>query len=978
MSEEEEDKHLKSPSGSLHPRKLSDLQPSASSSLQTLDDTHSQPKSTTTASESTEYTSPSKSLKSFFFKNRLSSYSIDSISEQPELEFQSHHHHSTDRNKKSSIGSGELSPSRSPRMMNFSLRPKFIRSRSSGISDTSTSSTHPIPPASLLSPSSQRRATIEDFADTESEESSEDSNEEGENDHTKRNDTKKHQHQHQQHNDGGGDDDDDEDSINSLLQEYNNRDSEFENKDIKNKFIFREEFDDTNSVKTKSRPTSRILTPEENEELKAEIIRHGSIRSSGGASSSSQILKPVGGGISRGINPQQQQQQQQPYIDTQLAQQYYGDTRKHIEVVDPAKREKSTSVIATTVLGDSPTALKRLSGASNSSGSSSANTSVGGGNENRNSGASSATSLRFKIYNDKIEPIKHASAGKHMSTSTTNAEAAGISGADRSSMRVSTAFSDESEIGDVKYPEPTVTPTQTPRINRNSETPSTDTNYTSNDTSGISYEAPLAIAGLLQKSSSNSSSSPNSGHRSSSLVPSTPLRTQYTNQQQGGSNLQRGANLQEFRIDADVSRSTGTNTTSTGFYDETMLKSSRKSIAHSSMSSGELLQNLEHSYDYSKSNDNSGNSEDNNNNNNNQIKSPSQQQTQQSRDPIYQFVIRDPKLPPLLSPPQIEEYPTNEAPQSSKDEVFTTSIPRPIGIPKSDSVGQNMTAGLDSKSELPVMLFKVQDRDIQRDSKFFDNSNSRGHHHKGDGGDGDGEGDENQSLSASDIESAGNVRESVSGSVSGSGSGGGSGSGSASGTRSGRSSRGRLTIGSLSEAGNSSRSSGSSIKQIISRHFKSIGESLNANEKQQQQSPQQRQQQQSPQQQQQQQQPLRSLNLVKDSPPILFDEKNHIILPSTKFDQESQDNNITKQTLEYPWINWSLLMILGLIVPPLYFIIPIGLLDGDYLGLRYANKPSRKFSTKQKIISLILGILWLLIVLAMIGVGIGLGVTRES
>ena len=40
-----------------------------------------------------------------------------------------------------------------------------------------------------------------------------------------------------------------------------------------------------------------------------------------------------------------------------------------------------------------------------------------------------------------------------MSTSTTNAEAAGISGADRSSMRVSTAFSDESETaGDAKYP----------------------------------------------------------------------------------------------------------------------------------------------------------------------------------------------------------------------------------------------------------------------------------------------------------------------------------------------------------------------------------------------------------------------------------------------------------------------------------------------------------------------------------------------
>ena len=149
-----------------------------------------------------------------------------------------------------------------------------------------------------------------------------------------------------------------------------------------------------------------------------------------------------------------------------------------------------------------------------------------------------------------------------------------------------------------------------------------------------------------------------------------------------------------------------------------------------------------------------------------------------------------------------------------------------MGIPKSDSVGQNMTAGLDSKSELPVMLFKVQDRDIQRDSKFFDNSNSHGQRKSGGGDGGVGGEDENQSLSGCDSESAGNIRESVSGSVSGSGSGSGNGSG----TRSGRSSRGRLTIGSLSEAGNSSRSSGSSIKQIISRHFRSIGESLNTDE----------------------------------------------------------------------------------------------------------------------------------------------------
>ena len=71
-----------------------------------------------------------------------------------------------------------------------------------------------------------------------------------------------------------------------------------------------------------------------------------------------------------------------------------------------------------------------------------------------------------------------------------------------------------------------------------------------------------------------------------------------------------------------------------------MLKGgSRKSVAHSSMSSGELLQNLEHSYDYSKSNDNSGNSEDTNQN---QTKSTTAQQIKQST-PIHEFVIKDAK-----------------------------------------------------------------------------------------------------------------------------------------------------------------------------------------------------------------------------------------------------------------------------------------------------------------------------------------------
>ena len=214
-----------------------------------------------------------------------------------------------------------------------------------------------------------------------------------------------------------------------------------------------------------------------------------------------------------------------------------------------------------------------------------------------------------------------------MSTSTTNAEAAGISGADRSSMRVSTAFSDESETaGDAKYPEPTVTPIQTPRINRNSDTPSTDTNYTSNDTSGISYEAPLAIAGLLHKSSSTSSSSPYSDidHHHWYHQLHFELNMQTNNMAVLTYNVVVAKIFKKPKPTQMVQDQRRNQYHINRVFDETMLKGgSRKSVAHSSMSSGELLQNLEHSYDYSKSNDNSGNSEDTNQN---QTKSTTAQQ----------------------------------------------------------------------------------------------------------------------------------------------------------------------------------------------------------------------------------------------------------------------------------------------------------------------------------------------------------------
>ena len=155
-----------------------------------------------------------------------------------------------------------------------------MRSRSSGVSDTTTGSTSNLPPTltsqhqqayeTPIVLGQQRRTTIEDFADTESEAS----------------DTSG-EHKTVNHNQNDKVEDDEEaeraDSINSLLQEYNYRQSGTGTHERESKqFVFKEEFDDS-SIKTKSRPTSRIFSAEENEELKAEIMRHGSVRSSGSA-----------------------------------------------------------------------------------------------------------------------------------------------------------------------------------------------------------------------------------------------------------------------------------------------------------------------------------------------------------------------------------------------------------------------------------------------------------------------------------------------------------------------------------------------------------------------------------------------------------------------------------------------------------------------------------------------------------------------
>ncbi|KAL6453478.1 hypothetical protein SBY92_005049 [Candida maltosa Xu316] len=855
MSEEEDDNRIPSSSSTS-----SSIQPpppttSSSSSHQTLD---SQPKSA--SSETTDFTSPSKSLKSFFFKNRLSNYSIDSITEQPELEEQQQQQ-VTLPNKKASIGSQELSPSKSPRLLTFNLRPKFIRSRSSGLSDTNstTQSIQPPTSSSAIIPT-HRRATIEDFADTESEESKEDLEDQSDMEEEVADKTA--------------------DSINSVLQEYHNRDSEYENRDSK-KFVFQEEFDDT-SIKTKSRPQSKVLSHEENEELKAEIMRHGSVRSSG-----SVALKPIIGGINRSAAQQQ-------FIDTHLAQQHLGDTRKQIEVIDPILPSKQPS--SATTESDFPentaTTLKRISAASNSSSNNSTY------NENRNSAASSANSVRFKIQNDKIEQIK----SKHISTSTTNAEAAAAGNVNRSSLRESVLFSDESEV-EIKYPEPTVTPFQTPRVPRerhSDSSPSTDnTNSTSNNNSSVSYEVPVAIAGMIPRSSSGSSvhSSRVPHHqqqRSLSSQVSTPTKSQSKLQEQTDETVLVGTSA--VRTSAIETVANKTTSTTSDMYNETMLKDVKHAslAARSSMSSGELLQNLEQSYDYSKSNENSGNSDD--------TKLHSESKTNSVQGPVYEFTLE--KNPPLQSPPSVH-LKKDYAPDSIDTNVIRTSVPRSSEVDKS----ANMTAGLDASNKLPVMLFKVQDRDLA-DKQYKEQKSTNHPHHHAD-------------TSSSTDRSRHSTRRPVD-----------------------------ITVPETRSGGSTSTSSNASIKHIINKHFRTIGDNIN---------------------------PTNQPKLVTVSPPKptyqrTFDEKDLMQIPTPPSDSESQ----SVKFIEYPWLRWSLLMVLGLIIPPLYFLIPIGVLDGGYTGLRYANKQYRRFNKKQKIISFIFGILWLLIVLAMIGVGIGLGVTREG
>lgn len=110
----------------------------------------------------------------------------------------------------------------------------------------------------------------------------------------------------------------------------------------------------------------------------------------------------------------------------------------------------------------------------------------------------------------------------------------------------------------------------------------------------------------------------------------------------------------------------------------------------------------------------------------------------------------------------------------------------------------------------------------------------------------------------------------------------------------------------------------------------------------------------------------------------IFDEK-HVYDPARYFNF-------------YPWWYFGLLMILGLVVPPVYFLISCGVFDVNnrykqfrlnyyFQGYAHQHKdlPRRvKFTRTQKWISFIFGLFWVSVVLSMIGTSLGIVLTRKN
>ncbi|KAI5960376.1 uncharacterized protein KGF55_004668 [Candida pseudojiufengensis] len=804
---------------------------STSSSHQTLSDQVYSPNSktiSTSPSTEPEFISPTKSLKTFFFsKNRLSSYSIDSISEEPELN-DSIASTTTPQKKKLSIpnnlSNNELSPSKSPRILNFNLKPKFIRSKSSIVSDSggSTISKYPVL-------QNNRTITIDDFADTDS--SDESFSNKSQNQGEKEIEKEENQEESPVIID---------ESFNSVLQEYINRESE------------------SRFIEVESRPNSKILSSNEKEILK-------------------NLTEPQ-----PAFNNEEDEQQQSA-----------------LNITPP---QRSTSILNQ----PSPTSL----------------TQVG----NRNSG-NSITSLRFKVSNDKVEPIKTIS--RHMSTSTN------IDINRSSSLRASMAFSDDSDSfnnnnnnsSGQRLPDPTITPLATPRGKYNFGTNSGGEsdkiiNSSSSDpanSSSISNDTPIMITGLKRNSSLASETKNNRLSSKSQIIDETMI-----NKSNNPNNVT-------------------SNTVHTFTFDETILKSKHTSMgARSSMSSGELLRNLENSYEITKSS--GGHS--------NRSSQPQSQQQQQQRLSQQQS----------LDQSQSQQS-QNQQSRDSQSQVSTPItqqfiLKAPISSPPQLHPENNMTAGIDQTNELPIMLYKVHDKDFDESKNrwsVYENRNS------------------NTTNISKNISSGNNNHispklDSLIHHEPPSSASSASASASSHISSSSSSSASYQSIDQLSEpkSSNLRHPEPSYQSHQPQNHNQNILErnSLVLS------------------------QPKR--NIYHETPKNLKDlEKQLQNLPYLPKQQSELEEN-TYKFQNYSNLKFGILMILGLIIPPIYFLIPIGLFDDNLSknnsyyggGLRFYNKSKdrviiKRFTKWQKITSFIFGILWVSVILAMIGVGLGIGLTRE-
>lgn len=478
----------------------------------------------------------------------------------------------------------------------------------------------------------------------------------------------------------------------------------------------------------------------------------------------------------------------------------------------------------------------------------------------RGSASSSASSMKFRLHNDKLEPISRSNSAKRKVLSTSS----NIDG-NRSSLYDVTTLSDNEF--DQKYPDPTVTPLATPL---------------------------RATGGNSIGNSSGSNSNTNS----------------LSNRDNSKSTTQKDDIIHHSRHPRNISsNTTDSSPNSTGIAGISSLAGIAPSINNrdtfntirSSMSSGELLNKLENFYDISE----------------NSITSKHNEKS-----------INKHSLPPISS-----------------------------GL-KLDS-NANLTAGLDSSSELPIMLYKVQDKD-------YDESNQRWsvYEHRVSG-----QSYYKQQHEKQEKQATQEIQQQAS---SDSSSSEGRGPKDPSPKRRQPSSSSNIDdnlskpppIASLVSQESSRPESPITRTPSSSLPSRAIP-------------------------------PLPSSNLSTYSvpqPAMLRDSLSRQNSHELMFKHEQDSNpfdfsDIEKQSIDYPgdfkyysWLHFAIMMLLGLVICPLYFLLAFGMFDYStnkqfYSGLYYsgAKANNRRFSKLHKLISLVIGIVWFLIVISMIGVGLGLG-----